>query len=732
MIMICSVYTYLYRHIDFRCDVIRHCIDESDEESCLQSTTGFQCLNNDLILKKYKNDLIPDCSDASDEVEYENQLRYPRPMVLCPRDQLPCFHGKPFCYPISLTCLYDLDMNGELLACRNGAHLTNCNNWLCQRSYKCDFSYCIPLRYICDGTVDCPNGEDEIDCKDPLPCPGLLKCRLGQCVHPSEVCDGIVHCPLADDERTCLGECPNGCVCYGRSISCHYSPNQKTLPEFTYQMSYLGLRGEYATSLTEFCKSPNIFNLLVVAQASEILLSQITSNRQFIVEFRSLVRLDISVNLITRLDMKSFINMFHLADLDVSRNRIGTIKEESFKHIGKLLHLNISNQNITSPLVIRDTAFAGLHQLNVFDIRNNGIVSLKKVWFDSMSALRVVYLDGNPLYDVDPLMIGMFSSEIIFHSDQPKMCCLSFTSCSKMTKRSRLCSRLLQQSWLNPMYFILGGLVSVSNGFVIILRWNTRIDSLHKLTLFSMAVADLGYGVYMLTLATVDSYYGSTYPFSDHHWQAHPLCKTIGFISTLFIEMSVMCSLIVARDRYKVICSGNLVSQQLWSKRKALLSFIIIWLCCFSAIALLFHNNFIVQQLESPICTFLTTSDENVLPRMLSFLTFGVFNMIQVIILTIAYLLLMSYLRKANKFLKGVTHSKRKTSNEITLRTVGIICISFSVWTAIIILTGVALYDYNSLYYADVWIGAFLLPIQPLLNPFIFTLTTSKYRQKQN
>ena len=175
-----------------------------------------------------------------------------------------------------------------------------------------------------------------------------------------------------------------------------------------------------------------IFSLLVVAQASEILLSQITSeiivsnNRNFIVEFRSLIRLDISVNLITRLDMKSFINMFHLADLDVSRNRIGTIKEESFKHIGKLLHLNISNQNITSPLVIRDTAFAGSHQLNVFDIRNNGIVTLKKVWFDSMSALRVVYLDGNPLYAVDPLMIGMFSSEIIFHSDQPNMCCLVY------------------------------------------------------------------------------------------------------------------------------------------------------------------------------------------------------------------------------------------------------------------------------------------------------------------
>ena len=29
---------------------------------------------------------------------------------------------------------------------------------------KCPDSYCLPVSNICDGTRQCPNGDDEIDC----------------------------------------------------------------------------------------------------------------------------------------------------------------------------------------------------------------------------------------------------------------------------------------------------------------------------------------------------------------------------------------------------------------------------------------------------------------------------------------------------------------------------------------------------------------------------------------
>ena len=147
------------------------------------------------------------------------------------------------------------------------------------------------------------------------------------------------------------------------------------------------------------------------------------------------------------------------------------------------------------------------------------------MWFKSMSTLSIIYLAGNPLYDIDPSMIGLFPAEIVIHSDLPNMCCLSktFTSCSSISNHSNVCSRLLEHAWLNATFFIIGGLVTVSNGFVAVLRWKTKIDNLHKFGLFTMAVADFGNGVHMLILAAADWHYGAIYPFSDTQWRAHPL-----------------------------------------------------------------------------------------------------------------------------------------------------------------------------------------------------------------
>jgi hypothetical protein len=33
-----------------------------------------------------------------------------------------------------------------------------------RNTFKCPGSYCIPLKYVCNGLIDCPNSEDEHNC----------------------------------------------------------------------------------------------------------------------------------------------------------------------------------------------------------------------------------------------------------------------------------------------------------------------------------------------------------------------------------------------------------------------------------------------------------------------------------------------------------------------------------------------------------------------------------------
>ncbi|XP_053374337.1 uncharacterized protein LOC128546941 [Mercenaria mercenaria] len=68
-------------------------------------------------------------------------------------------------FDISMQCVYDTDRTGTVVGCRSGSHLQNCKYHECaEGTVKCPDSYCIPLRFVCDGVEQCPNAEDEYEC----------------------------------------------------------------------------------------------------------------------------------------------------------------------------------------------------------------------------------------------------------------------------------------------------------------------------------------------------------------------------------------------------------------------------------------------------------------------------------------------------------------------------------------------------------------------------------------
>ncbi len=129
----------------------------------------------------------------------------------------------------NMECLYEIDNRKDrnILGCKNGTHLAHCETFECiWDTFKCPDSYCIKLRYLCDGYWDCPYGLDEKSC-DVTKHPGFYRClNTSIVIQPKSVCDNVTDCPSEDDEVNCAYSrvmCPYNCTCLLHGI--HHSMN---------------------------------------------------------------------------------------------------------------------------------------------------------------------------------------------------------------------------------------------------------------------------------------------------------------------------------------------------------------------------------------------------------------------------------------------------------------------------------------------------------------------------
>ena len=523
-----------YAHV---CDNVCDCEDASDEFCIsiivnklqahrLGGTTGdlkvpskqlsrlcfdFICLSGMCVDVHLVNDLIPDCLDADDESQ-SLSIRYEGLNFCCRNmEAIPCFPGHSKCFEINNLCLYDHDSFGHISYCRDGAHLRDCRNIQCTNTFKCQFSYCIPLRKVCDGIYDCYNGEDEYNCHNNI-CPGYLKCREVEfCIHPTEVCDGYSHCPHGDDEELCdITGCPSGCTCLGHSAWCG---DQKLsyIPMFHfYDIKYLSMRLNY-TYFSTF-SNLSVLSTLIILDLSRSIIFNICQAFQI-----------------------DYIFYRSLHALYLEHNNINYLSHTCFTKLSSILVISLHGNPLIS---IADDAFRGV-SLSVLIICNTGIISLSNQWINGLYSLKLFDIRGVELVDLQGKAVSSLSKFEMIYTHDIRFCCVlkNVHGCHEDTRGSAGC-RLLSHSIVAPVLIVLASAIAV---FILISLWcvykfsaNSRPSQylIHS----SILMNRLFCVCYVLSIVTIDMIHG------EHHifWYTSMSSKLVYQVLYIFLSSGMV------------------------------------------------------------------------------------------------------------------------------------------------------------------------------------------------
>ena len=601
-------------------------------------------------------------------------------------------------------CVFEFQYNTTILRhCRNGAHLYNCTYFQCSEHFKCQMSYCTPFELICDGKWDCPQGDDEINCQS-FSCPNLFKCKnQTKCLHLSKICNKNNDCQFGDDELWCIHDsllvCSKKCKCFSQSIICSH------LNEFLYDHIWITIK--YFK-----CFGCNILH---------------GSSNQFS-SFQSIIFLNIknylfSSSCISKDNSISII--FSLKHLDISFNRLTTTRSFCFFSLKNLTIFHLQHNLISN---VAENSFYLLFSLQLLDLSRNKITKLKRNMFNGLPNIKILNLTFNQIMHVS---IDTFKdvSPYSVHSYNVKVCCMSgsWQKCKVKEDAFSYCDNLLSDKYLRYLCWLIAILAFLLNIISFLLHTKNFKSQKNTFPTGYLALVDWCFGIYLLIIASADSYYKGNYVGYELTWKGYYICKVAAFFALTSMVVSPMILCLMMVGRYCVIQWPLTSKYKSKTYVKTIVQvFLIVGVClCIIFISVTF--GIIGKDIPTGICLPIYISEDQVLLILLISLGVILVQTCCLFLILILSFLLLTTLKRMEHTTR--LQNKNAKSVKVAKHLILVIVTNMCCWIPSDIVLILALVGYDVSNHLLSWVTLIVIPINSVLDPLLFTISTQEVRQ---
>ncbi|XP_056417855.1 relaxin receptor 2 isoform X1 [Hyla sarda] len=647
-----------------------------------------------------------------------------------------------------------------------------------------NLTICLPRTFHCDGTKDCENGADEDYCGDNNGWPNMfdeVHWKPNEEMDPQECCLTQFPdiCECKDTELECVEASLQAVPHVSSNVTLlslkgnqiHSLPdkafgNYKDLTNLFLQnnclknisqKAFFGLYQLQKLYLSNNCimyLHQGVFSHLHDLRwliLDENPIEQITQD--LFTGLKSLFFLSMINNSLEALPQKLCAQMPFINWIDFEGNSIGSLSNSSFATCDELTVLFLRGNRIR---LVKENIFSSLRSLAEIDLSNNLITEVPRSSFKELKHLQKLNLSCNPLslhmnqfetlphlqslalekIEIPNISTRMFQpmknlSHIYFNKFRYCSYAPHVRVCTPLTDGISSFENLLANTVLRIFVWVIACITCFGNIFVIGMRSFIQSENkTHTISIKILCCADCLMGVYLFFIGVFDVKYRGQYKKYALIWMESLQCRSLGFLAMLSTEVSVLLLTYLTLEKYLAIVFP--FSNIRPSKCQTLVTLMMIWVIGFIIAVIPFWNEEFFGNYygKNGVC-FPLYPDQTEESGGKGY-SLGIFlgvNLVAFIIIVFSYVSMFCSIQKTalhTSEIKSHIHMDVAVANRFFF----IVFSDAVCWIPVFLLKILSLFRVEIPGTVTSWIVIFILPINSALNPILYTLTTSFFKEK--